>query len=145
MNCEQIKEALKARGWTQKDLAEKLQMSAGALRNILSGQSALTAQLAAHIELLLESTQQQLIVFKLTYPEVLCESWLPGWEDLTPEQRQAGLEAVVAKTAEQICAEVEATFTEEERAELHRFCSTLRGPTRVFEEPAYGEEMEPYA
>ena len=145
MTSEEIKKALADRGWTQKDLADKLKMSHIALNRVLTGKSELRPTLAAHIELLLESTQQQLIVFKLTYPEVLCESWLPGWEDLTPEQRQAGLEAVLAKTAEQICAEVEATFTEEERAELHRFCSTLRGPTRVFEEPAYGEAMEPYA
>jgi transcriptional regulator with XRE-family HTH domain len=145
MTKDEIKQALSARGWTYQTLAEKLRVSEGAIKNALSANGKLTEQLNAHIELLLNNTKEQLIMFKITYPDAEVKSWLPGWEDLTPEQRQAGLEAVLAKTAEQICAEVEATFTEEERAELHRFCSTLRGPTRVFEEPAYGETMEPYA
>lgn len=145
MTLDEIKHALKDRGWTQKELAEKLKLHPGTVKNILSGQKPLTEQLAAHIELLLESTQEQLIVFKLTFPDVLCEKWLPGWEGLTPEQRREGLEKVMAEVAAQICEEEERKFTPEELAELKRFCSTLRGPTRFFEETAYGAALDPYA
>ena len=142
MTKDEIKQALKERGWTIQTLAEKLRVSYGALRAVLSESGKLTDQLSAHIELLLNSTQEQIMLFKVTYPEVLCRAWLPGWDELTPEQRQDGLQAVMLEAAKLAAADGEKELSPEQWAELRAFCSTLRGPSRVFE---YKSEMEPFA
>lgn len=142
----QIKNALKERGWTQAQLAEKLKIHPGTLKNILSGPNTLTPTLAAHIELLLKDTQEQLIMYRVTFPDATCESWVPGWERLTAEQRQAAVGAVIEEAARQLMAEGAAAMTPEEQEHLRRFCGELRGPARVFEFKAeYGESMEPFA
>ena len=142
MTKDEIKQALSARGWTYQTLAEKLRVSEGAIKNALSANGKLTDQLSAHIELLLNSTQEQIMLFKVTYPEVLCRAWLPGWDELTPEQRQDGLQAVMMEAAKLAAADGEKELSPEQWAELRAFCSTLRGPARVFE---YKSEMEPFA
>lgn len=142
MDIQEINQALKDRGWTQQFLAEKLRMHPVALNRVLTGKTELKPTLAAHIELLLGSTQEQLIMYKITYPDAVVQSWLPGWDELTPEQRKAGIEAVLREATEQLVAEQEARMTPEEVARLKAFCSTLRGPARVFE---YQEEKRPFA
>ena len=142
MTKEEIKMALKERGWSYQMLAEKLRVSEGAIKNALSSNGKLTDQLSAHIELLLNSTQEQIMLFKVTYPEVLCRAWLPGWDELTPEQRQDGLQAVMLEAAKLAAADGEKELSPEQWAELRAFCSTLRGPSRVFE---YKAEMNPFA
>lgn len=142
MTIEEINAALEARGWSQVELAEKLKMNHIALNRVLTGKAALRPTLAAHIELLLNSTQEQIMLFKVTYPEVLCRAWLPGWDELTPEQRQDGLQAVMLEAAKLAAADGEKELSPEQWAELRAFCSTLRGPSRVFE---YKAEMKPFA
>ena len=141
MTKDEIKAALKERGWTYQTLAEKLKVSEGSLRVQLSASGKLTEQLSAHIELLLNNTQEQLIMYKITYPDAVVQSWLPGWEDLTPEQRKAGIEAVLMEAVQQLAAEQERQMTAAEVERLKAFCATLRGPARVFE---YKEE-KPFA
>lgn len=140
MTTTEIIDALEKRGWTQSDLAKKLCMSKDALNRVLTGKAALRPTLSAHIELLLNSTKEQLIMFKLTYPEALCQSWLPGWDELSPEQRQKGIEAVLMEAARLVAEEKEREMTEEEIAQLKEFCSTLRGPAREFDGDA--EDLE---
>lgn len=142
MTIDEIKQALRERGWSNKKLAEMLHIHEVTLNLILSGKNKLTDQLSAHIELLLGNTQEQLIMYKITYPDAVVQSWLPGWDELTPEQRKAGIEAVLREATEQLVAEQEARMTPEEVARLKAFCSTLRGPARVFE---YQEEKRPFA
>ena len=142
MDIQEINQALKDRGWTQQLLAEKLRMHPVALNRVLTGKTELKPTLAAHIELLLGNTQEQLIMYKITYPDAVVQSWLPGWDELTPEQRKAGIEAVLREATEQLVAEQEARIAPEEVARLKAFCSTLRGPARVFE---YKEEKRPFA
>lgn len=142
MTKEEIKQALKERGWSYQLLAEKLRVSEGSIKNALSDKGKLTDQLAAHIELLLGNTQEQLIMYKITYPDAVVQSWLPGWDELTPAQRKAGIEAVLREATEQLVREQEARMAPEEVASLKAFCSTLRGPARVFE---YKEEQRPFA
>lgn len=133
MTIEQIKQRLAELKWTNKKLAEKLHVHEVTLNLILSGKNKLTDQLSAHIELLLNNTQEQLIMYKITYPDALCRSWLPGWDDLTEEQRRVGLEAVLREAAQQLILEQEARMTPEEVEQLKAFCATLRGPSRVIE------------
>ncbi len=142
MDIQEINQALKNRGWTQQFLAEKLRMHPVALNRVLTGKTELKPTLAAHIELLLNSTQEQIMLFKVTYPEVLCRAWLPGWDELTPEQRQDGLQAVMMEAAKLAAADGEKELSPEQWEELRAFCSTLRGPSRVFE---YKAEMKPFA
>ena len=137
MTIDEINAALEARGWSQVELAEKLRMNHIALNRVLTGKSALRPTLAAHIELLLNSTQEQLIMYKITYPDAVVQSWLPGWDELSPEQCKAGIEAVLMEAAQQLAAEQEKKMTPEEVASLKAFCSTLRGQPQVFE---YGSE-----
>lgn len=146
MTIEQIKNALKDRGWTYAHLAEKLKVHPGSIKGVLSGKRVLTNQLAAHIELLLKDSQEQLIMYRVTFPDATCESWVPGWERLTAEQRQAAVGAVIEEAARQLMAEGAAAMTPEEQEHLRRFCGELRGPARVFEFKAeYGDSMEPFA
>lgn len=147
MNVDEIKKALEQRGWTQAQLAEKLKMHPVALNRVLAGRAELRPTLAAHIELLLKDTQEQLIMYKVTFPDATVESWVPGWERLTPEQRQAAVGAVIEEAARQLMEEGAAALTPEELEGLRRFCGGLRGPARVFEfsAPGYGEGMEPFA
>ncbi len=142
MDIQEINQALKNRGWTQQFLAEKLRMHPVALNRVLTGKTELKPTLAAHIELLLNSTQEQIMLFKVTYPEVMCRAWLPGWDELTPEQRQDGLQAVMMEAAKLAAADGEKELSPEQWEELRAFCSTLRGPSRVFE---YKAEMKPFA
>ena len=146
MTIEQIKNALKDRGWTYAHLAEKLKVHPGSIKGVLSGKRVLTNQLAAHIELLLKDTQEQLIMYKVTFPDATVESWVPGWERLTPEQRQQAVGAVIEEAARQLMEEGAAALTPEELEGLRRFCGGLRGPAREFEFSAgYEEGMEPFA
>lgn len=151
MTIEQIKQRLAELKWTNKRLAEKLHIHEVTLNLILSGKNKLTDQLSAHIELLLNNAQEQLIMFKITYPDAVVQSWLPGWEKLTDEQRKAGIEAVLREAAEQLISEQKARMTPEEVESLKAFCSTLRGAPQVFEygspeeEPKERSVHEPYA
>ena len=57
MTIKEIRNTLTARGWTQKQLAQQLHIHPVTLGLILIGKNTLTAQLAAHIELLFEHTK----------------------------------------------------------------------------------------
>lgn len=133
MTKDEIKQALKVRGWTYQKLAEFLRVSPASLRVILSENGKLTDQLKAHIELLLNNTKEQLIMFKVTYPDALCQSWLPGWDELTPEQRQKGIDSVLMEAARLAADDAERKLTGAEIEQLKDFCSTLRGPAREFD------------
>ena len=133
MTTDEIKKALKKLGWTQSQLAERLKVHPGTVKNILSGQAKLTPQMAAHIELLLSDQMEQTLIFKVTYPDAICERWVPGWERLTEEQRVQAVEAVLQSAAEQLAADYERTLPEEDRALIRKMLGGLRGPAHEFD------------
>ena len=139
MTTDEIKKALKKLGWTQAQLAERLKVHPGTVKNILSGQAKLTPQMAAHIELLLSDQMEQTLIFKVTYPDAICERWVPGWERLTEEQRVQAVEAVLQSAAEQLAADYERTLPEEDRALIRRMLGGLRGPAHEFDLDAEAE------
>jgi transcriptional regulator with XRE-family HTH domain len=153
MTLEEIRETLEKLGWSQGYLAEKLCMHPVALNAVLSGRRPLKPTLAAHIELLLNNSTEQLLIFKVSYPDAICERWVPGWERLTEEQRVQAVEAVLQSAAEQLAADYERTLPEEDRAMIRRMLGGLRGPSHVFDldaeaaaaAPGYGEAREPFA
>lgn len=133
MTLEEIRETLEKLGWSQGYLAEKLCMHPVALNAVLSGRRPLKPTLAAHIELLLKNSTEQLLIFKVSYPDALCERWVPGWERLTEEQRVQAVEAVLQSAAEQLAADYERTLPEEDRALIRRMLGGLRGPAHEFD------------
>ena len=153
MTTEEIKKKLEQIGWTQKDLADRLHIHPMSLNRVLAGRAALTPQLEAHIELLLNDQMEQTLIFKVTYPDAICERWVPGWERLTEEQRVQAVEAVLQSAAEQLAADYERTLPEADRALIRRMLGGLRGPSHVFDldaeaaadAPGYGEAREPFA
>lgn len=154
MTTEEIKKKLEQIGWTQKDLADRLHIHPMSLNRVLAGRAALTPQLEAHIELLLNDQMEQTLIFKVTYPDAICERWVPGWERLTEEQRVQAVEAVLQSAAEQLAADYERTLPEEDRALIRRMLGGLRGPSHVFDldaeaaaaaAPGYGDAREPFA
>lgn len=78
MNKEEIKAELKARGWTYAMLADKLGMSEGRIKTIMSSKEELKKTLQNHIELLFASPSSAVLVYRidLTTDEVseLCGS-----------------------------------------------------------------------
>lgn len=148
MTIDEINASLAALGWTKKELADRLHIHPVTLNLILTGKNKLTDQLAAHIELLLKDQQEQLLIFKVSYPDALCERWVPGWERLTEEQRVQAVEAVLQSAAEQLAADYERTLAPEDREQLRRLLGGLRGPSHEFDldaEAGYGEAREPFA
>ncbi len=134
MTIEEIRIALRERGWTQKELARMLHVHPVTLGLILTGKNKLTPQLEAHIELLLNSSKEQLIIHKISLPDLVVERWVPDFEKLAPEQRVAAVQAVLHDAAQWLIREGEKQFTEEELANIRQFCSTLRPePTRTYE------------
>lgn len=133
MTIDEINNALQKMGWTKKELADKLHIHPVTLNLILTDKNRLTEQLAAHIELILNDHQEQLLVFKVSYPDAICERWVPGWERLTEEQRVQAVEAVLQSAAEQLAADYERTLPEADRAMIRRMLGGLRGPVREFD------------
>ena len=133
MTIDEINETLQRMGWTKKELAERLHIHPVTLNLILTGKNRLTPQLAAHIELLLNNSMEQLLIFKVSYPDALCERWVPGWERLTEEQRVQAVEAVLQSAAEQLAADYERTLPEEDRALIRKMLGGLRGPAHEFD------------
>lgn len=93
MTIEEIKDELKARKWTQAQLAEKLHMNAKALSGILCGARPLTDTLAAHISLLLEKERDCVFVYKVELPEAKVQELCGG--AVCEEDRQAAIEAII--------------------------------------------------
>lgn len=133
MTIDEINNSLQRLGWTKKELADKLHIHPVTLNLILTGKNRLTEQLAAHIELVLNDHQEQLLVFRVSYPDAICERWVPGWERLTEEQRVQAVEAVLQSAAEQLAADYERTLPEADRAMIRRMLGGLRGPAREFD------------
>lgn len=134
MTIEEIRAALKARGWTQKELASMLHVHPVTLGLILTGKNKLTPQLAAHIELLLSNKREQLFIHKVSLPDCVVEHWVPGFDELNEEQRKAAVLAVLKDAAKWLIHEGEKQFSAEELANIKNFCSTLSHlPAREYE------------
>lgn len=59
-----VLEALKAKGWTQKDLAEKMKVSSQQVNKIVKGQQNLTFETISKLEIALETSLIEIIDFK---------------------------------------------------------------------------------
>jgi transcriptional regulator with XRE-family HTH domain len=69
MEIAEIKEQMKAQQVTIKELADRLCVSYNALRQIMSGQRPLTAQLSRHIELELGIKREEVVIYRVALPD----------------------------------------------------------------------------
>lgn len=129
MTIEEIRIALRERGWTQRAFAKMLHVHPVTLGLILTGKNKLTAQLEAHMELLLNLRCEQLIIHKVTLPAPVVQRWMPGIESLTPELRTTAMKAVLQDAALWLITEGRKQLSEGELADISNFYTTLCPPS----------------
>lgn len=146
MNPEEIKTALKERGWTITDLAEKIGVTADGLGRILAGKRPLTQQLERHIGLVLGMRKDTLMMFRVSLPDAEVESWVPGWEKLSRAEKAAAAEAVVREAALLAAERGMEGLSEAEKMELARVCGEVIHWPRQQQVPRYeAAAQEPFA
>ena len=102
MNVPEIRAALARRGWTQRELAQRLCIHPVTLSLILSGKNKLTDQLASHIDLVFNDDSDKVLMCRVTLPDFVCDCWQPGWESLDDAQRVSALGSVLKAVAGQL-------------------------------------------
>lgn len=135
MTIEQIKEVLEKRGISQKELAEQLHIHPMSLGRILSGRSPLTEQLAAHIDYVLGTAREAVLVYRVDVPTHKVEELTAGRGCVTEADYREALAAVLKHNL-QVLAEVGAQleWTPEQRAALG-----ISTPEPAAEPPAAAE------
>ena len=120
MTIEEIKQELAERGMTQQELAAALSISYSSMRQILSGATKLTEQLAKHIEYVLNKRKQQTFVFTVDLPEGTVQRWVPGFDTLTEDEKQKTLRAICQNIMRDLAAKGAENLSEKERAALEQ-------------------------
>ena len=134
MTIEEIRIALQARKWTQRELASMLHVHPVTLGLILTGKNKLTSQLEAHIELLLARKTEQLIFHKITLPDHIVARWVPGFDKLSEEERQKAVKTVIENAVQVLVRKGEEQFSDDERCNIRSFCTRFEGmPARTYE------------
>lgn len=99
MEIEEIRQNLKARGWTYKTFAEKLKLAENTVKLYMNGKNKITDQLMSHIELLFSAPQNAVLVYKINLTEKQVEELTSGQQfPATPEgeaRKAAAVEAVL--------------------------------------------------
>lgn len=146
MTIEEIKAALKERGWTITDLAETIGVTADGLGRILAGKRPLTQQLERHIGLVLGLRKDTLMMFRVSLPDAEVESWVPGWGKLSRAEKAAAAEAVVREAALLAAERGLDGLSAAEREELARVCGEVIHWPQQMQAPHYGAAAhEPFA
>ena len=92
------KEVLKK--WGRLDLcAEEIGVSYSSLESVLNGRNPLTKSLKHHLQLALGLRKDTLIMFKVELPDEEVQSWVPGWDKLSEDERRAAVESIVREAA----------------------------------------------
>ena len=106
MTKEEIRNELKARGWTLKTFAEKLKISYVSVAHIMNGRNKITDQLGEHIKLLFAAEQNAVLVYKVNLSDKQVLDLTSGKQFAdTPEghaARARALEAVVQHNIAQL-------------------------------------------
>ena len=125
MTIDEIKKELEMRGWTYAMLASKLKTSEGTIRGVLSRHRPMTPALENHIELLFQQTRTAVFVYSVDIPDGTCREWVPGWDDMTPKQRECAVRAVVMKTLERLKQIGMECLSEQDREAMAACCTEL--------------------
>ena len=121
MTVDEIKHAMDEMGWSISRMAKELDITPDYMGRVLAGKRALTGQLARHIEYVLGRRRSQLFVFTVDLPEGTVRQYVPGWEELSPEEQRKAAQAVARRMLEELVAQGESLLTQEQRDELKRF------------------------
>ena len=99
MEIEEIRQNLKARGWTYKTFAEKLKLAENTVKLYMNGKNKITDQLMSHIELLFSAPQNAVLVYKINLTDKQVDELTGGQQfPATPEgeaKKAAAVEAVL--------------------------------------------------
>lgn len=97
MTIDDIRRELDARGWSYADLAARVYMSEGQIKDIMRGKAVLRKTLQSHLELLFEADRRAVLVYdvNLTDKQVLDLTSGKQFPD-TPEGRQRMMDALEA-------------------------------------------------
>lgn len=116
MNIDEIKQALREKGITQAEFAQKLCLSKDAVNKVLNGRAPLTDTLKRHIELLLFGQREALLVYRVDVSTRKVEELTAGKGCVTPADHHAAMQAIAEynlRELEKIGAGLD--WTEEER------------------------------
>lgn len=107
MTIEEIKKELRVQGLSVKELAEKLGMSYTNTRLMLSGARPMSLQIQRHINYILGAAKSQVVMITVDLPEAVARVWAPGWESLSPDEREAVAQSVVSAATDALVAKGE--------------------------------------
>lgn len=106
-------------------LAGELKMNEAGLGQILLGKRPLKETLASHIEYVLKAKRKQLVMYNVELPDGKCEEWVPGWQELSADEQNKVMLAVVRKGLEKLVESGEAALSEGDKAALRKFCEMV--------------------
>lgn len=120
MEITDIKNAMEEQGWTATALAKELEVTPEHLSRVLSGKVKMPGQLKKLIEYTLGIRKSQMMMFTIELPDEKVSHFVPGWENLKPEERQKAGEAVLRHMFDELIDLGRASLTPQELAEVKR-------------------------
>lgn len=126
MTIHEIRRMLRERSWSQKKLAEHLCIHPVTLGLILTGKNKLTAQLAAHIELIFNHSHTHTVLHEIALPSGCTQRWVPGFCALSPEYQAKLLFTLLLDVARWFLSESALAYSPEQLAELNALCRELQ-------------------
>ena len=126
MTIDDIRRELQLRGWTQKQLADKLHIHPVTLGLILTGKNKLTPQLAAHIDLIFHSEFEVFVGHKVSLTTGEVQPFYQGIEHLSETEQLNILLDVVRDSALWYIEEQRTHLPPEKIAELEEAYESIR-------------------
>lgn len=146
MTIEEIKKELRAQGMSVKDLSEKLGMSYTNTRLMLSGARPMSLQIQRHIDYILGAAKSQVVMITVDLPEAVARVWAPGWEGLTPEEKEVTARTVVQAATDALVTRGEALIDDQAKRQPGGGAATVGAAAPTGTTSAdYGDALAPMA
>lgn len=144
MTIEEIKKELRVQGLSVKELAEKLGMSYTNTRLMLSGARPMSLQIQRHINYILGAAKSQVVMITVDLPEAVARVWAPGWESLTPEEKEVTARKVVQAATDALVSRGEALLEDQAKRQPGGGAATMGAavPTGTISAD-YGDALAP--
>lgn len=144
MTIEEIKKELRVQGLSVKELAEKLGMSYTNTRLMLSGARPMSLQIQRHINYILGAAKSQVVMITVDLPEAVARVWAPGWESLTPEEKEVTARKVVQAATDALVSRGEALLEDQAKRQPGGGAATMGAAVTTGTISAdYGDALAP--